>query len=232
MSSETLLPPNATAFERSLEAVVDRSLSVRVPVRDLWSPQDCPLAVLPWLAWSLSIDDWDPDWTEAQKRGAVASAIEVHRSKGTVGAVKRALSVLGYEVEIDEDTGQVYTFRVRLMSKVDDIPGPGDLDQAERLVKNTKNVRSHLLSVGTLERVNTDLELSVVQLSGEITQLWPAIIEEVESYPQLRILSAEQTIETTSVVPFFETQYTGNVAHAVAAVAYLNIKLIAEANHV
>lgn len=232
MSSETLLPPNATAFERSLEAAVDRSLSLPVPVRDLWSPQDCPLGVLPWLAWSLSIDDWDPNWTEAQKRGAVAAAIEVHRSKGTVGAVKRALAVLGYEVEIDEDTGQVYTFRIRLTSTVEDRPGPEALDQAERLVNKTKNVRSHLLSVGTLERADAALELSSVQLSGEITQLWPAIVDEVESAPRLRLLSAEQTIETTSVVPFFATLYIGNVAHAVAAVASFNIKIIAVANHV
>jgi phage tail P2-like protein len=38
----------------------------------LWNPQTCPLAALPWLAWTLSIDKWDTDWTEERKRTATA----------------------------------------------------------------------------------------------------------------------------------------------------------------
>ena len=228
MSSATLLPPNASKFENSLERSVDKSLDLKVPVRDLWSPENCPVGVLPWLAWALSIDDWDPDWTEAQKRQAVAESVEVHRRKGTVGAVKRAVAVLGYEVEIDEKTGQVYTFNVRLKSNPDQAPSTIEMDEAERLALGAKNVRSHLANIGTLNESNASAKVSAAQLSGETTLIWPEIVDEVEDDPKLLFLSAEQTIETTTVAPFFEDLFESYLNHAVAVVAGYTITLVAE----
>ncbi|MDO5631140.1 MAG: phage tail protein I [Paracoccus sp. (in: a-proteobacteria)] len=89
----SLLPPNSTATERAAEAVTDRP--VPVPVADLWSADRCPAAHLPWLAWALSVDDWDPDWPEDTQRAVIAASVEVHRCKGTVWAMRRALAVAG-----------------------------------------------------------------------------------------------------------------------------------------
>lgn len=92
-----LLPPNATALERALAgAGVDLIAALEVPVRDLWSPERCPAALLPWLAWALSVDVWRGGWTEARKRQACANALRQHRSKGSVASVRRALADLGY----------------------------------------------------------------------------------------------------------------------------------------
>lgn len=95
MSIATLLPPNATVLERALEAVTVRGSEIPVPVGDTWNPATCPAALLPWLAWSLSVDDWEVEWTDERKREVIAASIAIHRRKGTVWAIRRALQVAG-----------------------------------------------------------------------------------------------------------------------------------------
>ncbi len=58
---------------------------------DIDDPYTCPAWVLPWLAWGLSVDTWDADWSEADKREAVASSIDLHRHKGTRMSVEQVL---------------------------------------------------------------------------------------------------------------------------------------------
>lgn len=74
---------------------IDRISDVPTPLRDLWRPDSCPADLLPWLAWTLSVDVWDPSWTEATKRGVIAASIDVHRHKGTRSAVVSALRSAG-----------------------------------------------------------------------------------------------------------------------------------------
>jgi len=140
-----LLPPNATPQERAISRSVDRA--VPVPVRTLWNPATCPEGILPWLAWSLSVDEWDASWPVDQKRAAIAASIETHRRKGTIGALRRALQALGYEVEIDEKTGDAYTFR--LLFKVGAGSAGGALidaaiTEATAIALRQKNARSAL----------------------------------------------------------------------------------------
>lgn len=92
----TLLPPNATKTERSLEAATARIGEIPITIGDLWNPQTCPTDLLPWLAWALSVDFWDSDWPEERKRAAIAASIDWHRHKGTKWAVVRALEIAGY----------------------------------------------------------------------------------------------------------------------------------------
>ena len=89
----SLLPNNSTKTERAIEAATDRSLPLLVG--DLWNPERCPAAFLPWLAWALSVDDWDASWTEETKRAVISSSIEIHRRKGTVWAMRQALAAAG-----------------------------------------------------------------------------------------------------------------------------------------
>lgn len=92
---QSLLPPNATRLERALEQVMARIAAVPVPIADLWSPARCPVPLLPWLAWTVSVDDWDTTWTEETQRAVIAASVEIHRHKGTLWAMKRALAVAG-----------------------------------------------------------------------------------------------------------------------------------------
>ena len=115
-----LLPPNSTPLERAFDALELETLAAMpVPVGDLWSPVRCPAPLLPWLGWGLSIDIWDSDWTESQRRTAIASAIEDQRRKGTRAALRRALDRIDPLIAITEwfeDPANLepYTFRLDL----------------------------------------------------------------------------------------------------------------------
>lgn len=96
-----LLPPNATNLEIALSCAM-QSPALPMPVKDLWNPDTCPAGLLPWLAWSLAVDNWSDDWTEAAKRQRIKSAIWIHKHKGTVAAVETALDALGAAATITE----------------------------------------------------------------------------------------------------------------------------------
>lgn len=88
--TNSLLPPNATLLERALESGGARIVDVQAPA-DFDDPMTCPAGLLPWLAWGLSVDTWDVDWSEAEKRAAVACSIALHRHKGTRMSVEQVL---------------------------------------------------------------------------------------------------------------------------------------------
>lgn len=142
-----LLPPNATPQERAISLVTDRLPDV--PIKHLWSPQTCPAGILPWLGWALSVDDWDPTWPEQTQRNVIAASIENHRRKGTIGALRQALSRIGYEVEINEQTGVAYTFALRMKLGPGETAGGAVAENARQRIIQTalsaKNVRSELI---------------------------------------------------------------------------------------
>lgn len=100
--SDSLLPHNATAQERALEAVIAPPLMPPVPLREIWDPETCPANLLPWLAYAFSVDDWNPAWPETAKREVIRQSFQVHRRKGTVGAVKRGLLAIGVQATVVE----------------------------------------------------------------------------------------------------------------------------------
>jgi phage tail P2-like protein len=87
VSTDSLLPP-ATALETGLARLGARLSDIAMPIADLWNPQTCPLPALPWLAWTLSIDKWDTDWTGSAS-AATAGAIAAQRRKGSVASCAR-----------------------------------------------------------------------------------------------------------------------------------------------
>ena len=98
--TNSLLPSNATAQEKALEGATARLGAVPVQIRSIWNPQSCPVQLLPWLAWALSVDTWDSRWTEATKREVIARSIAVHRRKGTVWSVQEAIRAAGFETPV------------------------------------------------------------------------------------------------------------------------------------
>jgi phage tail P2-like protein len=97
-----LLPGNATALECLAAQAMAQIERTPVPLRTLYNPQTCPVALLPYLAWAFSVDRWDSQWPEPVKRAAIASAHFVHSRKGTRGALRRVIEPLGYLIEIQE----------------------------------------------------------------------------------------------------------------------------------
>jgi len=115
----SLLPPNATALERAVEQLQARSATVAVPLRELWNPDTCPAALLPWLAWTLSLDGWQPYWPESIKRARIRMAVEIQRRKGTAKSVRDVVRSFGSSLALrewwqTEPQGEPHTFDVTL----------------------------------------------------------------------------------------------------------------------
>jgi len=146
----SLLPPNATALERGLEAATARMADLPVPLRDLVDPENCPLDLLPYLAWALSLDSWSSDWPEAVKRARVRRAIEIARSKGTAESVRAVVASFGGAVALrewwqTEPPGDPYTFEivVTLTGQGGEPASAAFADAVVAEVRRTKPVRAH-----------------------------------------------------------------------------------------
>lgn len=97
----SLLPPNASPLERALEEAMQVP-ALPVPLREIWSAEDCPEPLLPWLAWAFSVDEWDAGWPLAVRRAVVARSIDVHFRKGTLSAVRNAVAAFGGAIAVRE----------------------------------------------------------------------------------------------------------------------------------
>jgi phage tail P2-like protein len=99
----SLLPSNSTQLERELAALTARIDAIDPAViSTLWDAWRCPSALLPWLAWGLSVDIWDDAWPEITKRQVCADAPAYHRIKGTRRAVEMALAYSGRAFTLTE----------------------------------------------------------------------------------------------------------------------------------
>lgn len=154
-----LLPPSATEQERDISLVAGARIeSVEVPLRDLWDPQTCPVDLLPWLAWTFSVDRWKSAWTEQQKRDTIAASIAVHRYKGSVASVRKAVEALGTVLvlrEWFEYGGDPYTARIEAytMDVAEDGTGinPEIIEDLLNIIEYTAPVRVHFdLEAGAL----------------------------------------------------------------------------------
>lgn len=153
----SLLPPNATDGERAIEDAMRAGIDLAL-VGTLWNPASCPAAILPYLAWGLAISRWDPEWTEAQKRAAIADAIPFHRRKGTRAIVREVLDRFNPLLQIVEwwetsPRGTPHTFEVRAPAA--DIPASFlTAEVASAIIRDVASVkpaRSHFTFVQSLE---------------------------------------------------------------------------------
>lgn len=152
------IKPNATPQERALHAALSRGRPDLERLSWLMSPEACPSELLGWLAWSLSVDVWRDTWPDQIKRQVLRQSIAVHRRKGTLGSVKRALGAMGFEISVSEwfdFGGAPHTFRLDAyhadMSAAGLILDARTIDRIRKYIIDVKPVRSHFdLRVGAL----------------------------------------------------------------------------------
>lgn len=242
MMSESLLPHNATEQERALELASAKLADLPVDVGKLWSPDDCPEALLPWLAWAMSIDDWDSNWSESIKRRQIKTAVYTHRQKGTVGAVKKALASLGVTVDFLEwfddvhdialapvHSTQPYTFVFIAWANENPYTShevflsPQLYTAIERAVNSLKPVRSHFdFLVGA--KMGDELKFGASSTPGQVSRksgrTEPVAVPASENELQLALTtSAHNQVINRHVgrsEPVQVPQHTSDVGAAIA----------------
>lgn len=157
----TLLPPNATQLERALEEGIARISDIHAPIDTLVDPARIALTALPWLAWGLSVDDWDAGWPEATKRRAVAESIALHRMKGTLASVEQVLSridTLAFVTEWHQDRDRLKPHQFEIEIPLVTTPGAAGgartgtaiVDDIITAIDRVKPLREHLTVVQAL----------------------------------------------------------------------------------
>lgn len=165
MSKMSLLPIGSTRLERKLSLTFATISDIPVPIHLTWQAQHCPTSLLPWLAWSLSVDEWDENWSDEQKRNSILDSINIHKTKGTVASIRRVLASAGYgDVDILENLSEIsydghHTYNADYVHGATEshwatyriyLKRPISLEQSEqvrRLLANTAPARCHLLGL-------------------------------------------------------------------------------------
>jgi phage tail P2-like protein len=183
----SILPPNASILEKDIEDAAGkvRIEAIDLPVGNLWNPQTIPAQILPYLAWALSVDTWDNQWPENIKRQVIAASVEVHRKKGTVGAVKKAITAIDIDADFTEwfqNGGAPHTFGITAWSNNNrDEEGKTKLlPRAYTDIKNgvnaTKPVRAHFeLMFGSKlpSDVGAGFESNITSRANNTTEIVP-----------------------------------------------------------
>lgn len=161
--------------------MVAHLISIDQPHRDLWNPYTCPIQWLPWMAWTLSVDDWDPAWSETQQRAMVAAAISLHRKKGTPWAVREALLRSGLEsVRIFERPVGAHWAEFDVEVSVVDRPLSQEaISRAAILIEQNKPVRSVLRSLRSSLQTQGAICMAFHLLSGDTTEVYPLEHEDI-----------------------------------------------------
>lgn len=151
MSDSSLLPSNRTPLEQALAQLSTGDFALADVLRQMHSVDSCPAELLPWLAIQRSVDRWDPEWSEAIKRKVVKDSFEVHKRKGTVGALRRVVEPFAEIIEITEwhelePVGPPGTFTMSL-ALFDSGLSETAIAELERMISDTKPLSRHLVGL-------------------------------------------------------------------------------------
>lgn len=173
--NNSLLPPSSTAWMCSAEVATARLSAITVALQTLWTPTACPVDLLPYLAWALSVDRWDKSWPAAKKVAAIQQSYWLHRRKGTRAAVRRVIEDMGFSATFAEwfDVGDnPGTFRLEV--DVNEVGlTPKTLDELNRLIGDAKPVSRHLAQMTIATSSHGYAWAGVAVIDGEITTIYP-----------------------------------------------------------
>lgn len=181
------------------------AVALKVPLRDLWNPDRCPLALLPYLAWALSVDRWDQSWTEKTKRSVIKASFFVHKRKGTINAVRRVVEPLGYLIEVLE------WWQTEPMS----VPGTfalkvGVLDtgiteemyqELERLIDDAKPLTRHLTGLAISLETTGLVHIGACITEGDEIDIYPPTQRDIEVTGYIHQGGREHQIDTMDIYP-------------------------------
>ena len=166
------LPPSASKMERVMEQVFWEELAlIERDIRNFYDPYQCRVDLLPYLAWEMSVDYWDENWSEQTKRDVIAASNPIHTSKGTRYALDKSIESIrddGLRVtEWFDDEANLAPgfFRVNLEARNSDID-ENTVPQIYTAVNNAKNTRSHLESISITSQIQNPINIGVLSRMG------------------------------------------------------------------
>lgn len=199
----SLLPLNSTQLERAIEAAFAEK--TEIPLRTLYNPDTCPVQLLPWLAWTWSVDRWDNKWSEAVKRSAIRSAFYVHAHKGTIGALRRVVEPLGYLIDVIEwwqttPKGIPGTFALKVGVLDTGITEEMYLE-LERLIDDAKPVSRPLTGLAISLETQGAINIGVALYEGDVIDVYPPVQRDIEVTGYINVVGREHSIDTLDVYP-------------------------------
>lgn len=183
----SLLPCNASEFERALECVLaGRVEGLDIPLRSLWDAGSCPERLLPWLAHAVGVERWPEGYSVEQKRMAIAESVGIYRERGTLSALRRALLIDGFECRVSEGVRGAFTFGLDFVNTAGDPARRDEIPGLVDAVMRVKNERSHLASVAMLHEVEVGVRVGVsVAVESYTSVLFDVWQDHVASMPVL-----------------------------------------------
>ena len=178
----SLLPLNSTPLELAVEAA--NYESTLIPLRTLYDADTCPEHLLPYLAWSWSVDRWNNNWAPEAKRTAIRSAYDVHARKGTIGSLRRVVEPLGYLIDVVEwfDTvpeGVPGTFALEVGLK--DAGITEELyEELAWLIDDARPVSRHMSNLALSLQTEGVLGIAVCVQEGEEIDVYPPVPQDID----------------------------------------------------
>lgn len=198
-----LLPGNATELERLCAEALAQIERVPVPLRDLWNPDTCPVALLPYLAWAFSVDRWSQAWPESAKRNAIKAAYFIHSRKGTIGALRRVVEPLGYLIEVMEwwetvPEGVPATFALKI-GVLDTGITEEMYQELTWLIDDTKPLTRHLTGLAISLESTGSVFIGACVYEGDELSVYPPTQRDIDVSGAFRLGGREHHIDTMDI---------------------------------
>lgn len=169
-------PANVTVSILSTEGDGTATEALLNTVRAVLNAEDtCPVHLLPYLAWAFSVDRWDRNWPEETKRQVIRDAWLIHRHKGTISALRRAIEPLGYLIRVSEwweFGGEPGTFTVEVGTLDSGVTEEMYLEM-ERLIADARPVSRHMTGLNIIQEIPGDIFAAAATHDGEVITIYP-----------------------------------------------------------
>jgi phage tail P2-like protein len=192
-----MLPPNRTTLESALADAMALDADPAV-LATLWDADACPAAWLPWLAWALSVEEWESATTEAQQRALVRQSVPRHRRKGVPASLVDTLASLGLRARVHDRLETPHAFEM-----VIDLSDAG-LDEATRqriesAVGHYRNARSFATAIRIAMTSRGVIHVGAAVSLGDELTVYPYIPETITTSGHTWHAGAIHLVDTLTV---------------------------------
>lgn len=199
----SILPSTTSELERKLESLGER-YDLGVVIKSLWDSWNCPAELLIYLAWALSVDEWNEDWPEDVRRNVCATSLDIHRMKGTTKSMQDSVNALGHDALIvyRKDIPEIPKgkFRVRVKANNQEIT-QSFYDEMLRVINENKRGTLHLDKFEISSGSRVDLKVVTFTKIAEHFKIFPISNMEIKQELNLSLGALTMVIERITTKP-------------------------------